>query len=339
VCQARSRPGFILLLGAAGTHARTDIGADRPSARGGLSESGDGVKAGSRAASSVFEAFADGLGLPPTARGGAWGLASGRPTAEPGLSPAAPRPDRVCPARHRRSPLAAGPVPSHRREFPAEGVAGLAWAGRRLQGPLNDVPRKPTTVNSQRTTPRFDPETANSGHGFMVSQTDPKAGDQNGGYFAPSGLQGPAAERDRRGPAGAGRGRREIPERLPRGAPGPGLLVPSAQLWKRGRDAKIAWAPAGHRALLLGPHGNFPGIGENFPRSRVQVPPSNTLPCTWIDEVVHPMTQSGAAIRHHRPRPASLAFGTRRRSVDRGGTRGDTDDPLGLTRFPPGPAG
>jgi transcriptional regulator with XRE-family HTH domain len=86
-------------------------------------------------ASSVFEAFADGLGLPPAARE-ALGLASDG-SAGPGLSRPHPARDRIGPPAP-AIPAAAGPGSSDPARGPAQGVAGLL--GREtVQGPLNDV--------------------------------------------------------------------------------------------------------------------------------------------------------------------------------------------------------
>jgi transcriptional regulator with XRE-family HTH domain len=73
-------------------------------------------------ASSVFEAFADGLGLPPAARE-ALGLASDG-SAGPGPSQPHPARDRIAPPAP-ALPAAAGPGSCHPARGPAEGVAGL----------------------------------------------------------------------------------------------------------------------------------------------------------------------------------------------------------------------
>lgn len=86
-------------------------------------------------ASSVFEAFADGLGLPPAARE-ALGLASDG-SAGPGLSRPHPVRDRIAPSAP-ALPAAAGPGSPHPARGPAEGVAGLLDR-QTVQGPLNDV--------------------------------------------------------------------------------------------------------------------------------------------------------------------------------------------------------
>ena len=86
-------------------------------------------------ASSVFEAFADGLGLPPAARE-ALGLASDG-SAGPGPSQPHPARDRIAPSAP-ALPAAAGPGSSHPARGPAEGVAGLLDR-ETVQGPLNDV--------------------------------------------------------------------------------------------------------------------------------------------------------------------------------------------------------
>jgi transcriptional regulator with XRE-family HTH domain len=87
-------------------------------------------------ASSVFEAFADGLGLPPAARE-ALGLASDG-SAGPGPSRPHPARDRVAPPAP-ALPAAAGPGSSDPARGPAQGVAGRL--GREtVQGPLSKLP-------------------------------------------------------------------------------------------------------------------------------------------------------------------------------------------------------
>ena len=86
-------------------------------------------------ASSVFEAFADGLGVPPGARE-ALGLASDG-SAEPGLSQPPPARGRIAPPAQ-ELPMTAGPISSHPARVPAEGLAALLHR-ETVQGPLNDV--------------------------------------------------------------------------------------------------------------------------------------------------------------------------------------------------------
>ena len=86
-------------------------------------------------ASSVFEAFADGLGVPPAARE-ALGLPSNG-SAEPGLSQPHPARDRIAPPTQ-ALPTTAGPISPHPARVPAEGLAALLHR-ETVQGPLNDV--------------------------------------------------------------------------------------------------------------------------------------------------------------------------------------------------------
>jgi transcriptional regulator with XRE-family HTH domain len=86
-------------------------------------------------ASSVFEAFADGLGVPPAARE-ALGLASDG-SAEPGLSQPHPARARIAPPAP-ALPATAEPISLHRVGVPAEGLAALLHR-ETVHGPLNEV--------------------------------------------------------------------------------------------------------------------------------------------------------------------------------------------------------
>ena len=131
-CARRDLGRVIMILGAQGlTQGR--ISELTGISQGRLSE-WTGRKRKPRA-SSVFEAFADGLGLPPAARE-ALGLASGG-SAGPGPSQPHPARGRIAPPAQ-ALPAAAGPISSQPARVPAEGVAGLL-AMETVQGPLNDV--------------------------------------------------------------------------------------------------------------------------------------------------------------------------------------------------------
>jgi transcriptional regulator with XRE-family HTH domain len=86
-------------------------------------------------ASSVFEAFADGLGVPSAARE-ALGLASDG-SAEPGLSQPQPVQDRIAPPAP-ALPATAKPISLHPAGVPAEGLAVLLHR-ETVHGPLNEV--------------------------------------------------------------------------------------------------------------------------------------------------------------------------------------------------------
>ena len=87
-------------------------------------------------ASSVFEAFADGLGLPPAARQ-ALGLAFDSP-GEPGPAQPGPDRDRIAPPHAQALPAAAGPGSPCPARVPVEGVASLLGRGT-VQAQLNGV--------------------------------------------------------------------------------------------------------------------------------------------------------------------------------------------------------
>lgn len=128
-CARRDLGRIIMILGAQGlTQGR--ISELTGISQGRLSEWARGKRKPS--ASSVFNAFADGLGLPPAARQ-ALGLAATEP--EPGQpqpipGPGTPPSQMLPPPAGPRSPL---PTP-----VPAGGVAGLLHRDT-VQGPLNDV--------------------------------------------------------------------------------------------------------------------------------------------------------------------------------------------------------